>query len=347
MKPRMWLPAAIACALVSLPVHAEPTEAEKRTAADAIFAQASELMTQKDYAAACPKLEQVVKLQPLGVGAKMSLADCYQAAGKLASAHAMYAQAASIAAQANQPDRASSAQDKAQSLVARLSKLTVAVPADVAAIPGLAVTRNGTEVLSALHNLPVPTDGGSYLIRATAPRKAAFEARVAVPTEGGVIRVQIALADEVRAGPGAGPLAERLDASAEQPVAPAVTADDTGAAMPPVRVAGFVVGGLGIAMAGIGAGLGIAGVVATDEAADAYQTAPTEGEAQQALEDHDASRAQLTAGWAIAGVGGAALIAGIVMVVVAASDEPIDSDKAGVAMWVAPTGQGLMFAGQW
>ncbi len=124
--------------------YAEPTEAEKRSEAEAVFAQAKDLMGKKDYATACPQLETVVKLQPMGIGAKMTLGDCYVGQGKLASARAMYVEASSLAAQANQPDRASSAQDKVQSLDIRVSKLKIAVPAAIASTPGLSVTRDGS-----------------------------------------------------------------------------------------------------------------------------------------------------------------------------------------------------------
>src|SRR5262245_25783154 len=65
--------------------------AAKLTEAEALYDAATKAMDGNDYAAACPKLEEVVRLVPHGVGARLTLARCYEGAGRLASAHASYA----------------------------------------------------------------------------------------------------------------------------------------------------------------------------------------------------------------------------------------------------------------
>lgn len=330
MYTRLSKPIFLTVWLIALPAHAEPTEAEKRTAAEAIFVQANELLSKKDYADACPKLEEVVKLQPVGVGAKMTLADCYLALGKLASAHAMFGAAASLAAQANQPDRASSAQDRAQSLEPRLSKLTIVVPPAVASLPGLQITRDGSPVIPATFNLTLATDGGRHVIRASAPHKKDFEQTVDVADEGVALEVTIGLPDDVAAGPTGGSLFPPPSDGGHPIEGPS--------GMSPVRIGGFVTGGVGVVLAGVGVGVGVTGILATNDAADAFSEANARGDEQAAAtarDDHDAADTQTAAGWVVTGIGGAAIVAGVVMIVAAPS-----SDGPTTAWTIAPFADG-------
>lgn len=316
--------------LITSPARSEPTEAEKRTSAEAIFTEASQLMTQRNFARACPMLEEVVKLQPLGIGAKMVLGDCYIGQGKLASAHAMFRTAASMAAQANQPDRASSAQDRAQSLEPRLSRLTIAVPPETASLPGLTVTRDGESVLAATYNLTIAIDGGRYTVRASAPGKAPFEQVIEVPAEGGALRVNVAL-DGAGANPA--PLPPASDGTARAAQAdPPRGAEPAHDGMPAAQIAGIAVGGAGIVTGAIGLGVALSGVGRSNDATAARKVAiesgDTAGEAS-AQADYDSGAAQTTAGWVVTGIGGAALVTGVLLFVLA----PDSKDHADTTAW--------------
>lgn len=346
MCPRALLPVLLAALLVAPAARAEPTEAEKRTAAEAIFTQATALMAERDFARACPMLEDVVKLQPHGVGAKMTLGDCYIGQGKLASAHAMFGTAASLAAQANQPERASSAQDRAQSLEPRLSKLTIVVPAEIAAIPGLRVTRNGSPVLAATLGLSLATDGGRQVIRATAPGKAPFEEVIDLAAEGMSLRVDVALRDEAPGSSGPAVVPEPAAKAAPDVDDPG---DEDGA--PTLRIAGIAVGSTGIVVGAIGVGVAVSGIGRTNDGAAALKIAIEGGDeagTEAAQAEHDGGKSQTTAGWVVAGIGGAALVTGVVLFVLSTgSSEPGDA----AAWWVephgGPEGQGVRLGGVW
>lgn len=330
---------AFALVAISAPTFAQPTEAENRAAAEAIFNEASALMTQKSFDAACPKLEEVVKLQPNGIGARITLADCYAAGGELASAHANYSQAASMAALAGQSDRSSSAQRQAASLAPRLSKLTIAVPADVAALRGLEITRDGAALTPNLFNVPIAVDGGSQTIVASAPGRKPWTLTLTIPTEGGALTVSV----------GPFPSDPRVSAEKGSLTSPDPNVDESSGtpSMPPVRIAGIVTGALGLAISAAGIGVGVSGLFKTNDAADAYSAAPTDSDAQLASDDYDAGRSQQTAGWAVACVGGAALVAGIIMAIAAPSGDPKITTNAGVALWLTPMDRGMGLAGEW
>jgi hypothetical protein len=103
---------------------------------------------------------------------------------------------------------------------------------------------------------------------------------------------------------------------------------------------------VGVAMAATGVALGVTGLDKTNDAAAAYAAAQTNAGAQLALDQHEAGRRQLTAGWVLTGIGGAALVAGVVMAIVAPSSEPASRANARVSVGLFPTGNGVAWYGQ-
>src|SRR4051794_2335456 len=81
---------SIAVTISTLTAHAQPGGAQKG-AADALWEEALVAMDNHAYAVACPKIEEVIRLRPDGLGAKIKLAECHEGAGRLASAWGMYA----------------------------------------------------------------------------------------------------------------------------------------------------------------------------------------------------------------------------------------------------------------
>ncbi|MFO0617134.1 MAG: hypothetical protein U0414_31345 [Polyangiaceae bacterium] len=353
MRQTLLLPAALLLAgafAAARPALAD-TEADKRIAAETIMAEATALMGKKDYANACPKLEDVVKLQPYGVGAKMSLGDCYVGLEKYASAYAMYGAAASQAAQANQPDRASSAQDKAKSLEPRLSKLTIEVPPDLQKIEGLVVESNGSPVIRSLFGLAKPVDGGHYVIRATAPGKPPFEKSVDVASEGVSVGVTVAFADAPKVAPK--PPGGDPKPPGGGPTGPSPQPDPgASGGLGGVRIGGIIVGSLGVVLAGSGIGVAVSGLSASSDAAAAFDKAvaahDVPGQAA-ARADNDSAKSQIAVGWALTGVGGAALVAGVIMVALPKKTAPpAPTTSLLVAPWVGAEGPtGMTLLGRW
>src|SRR5262245_4192707 len=65
---------------------AQTADPQRASAAQALFDQAFDEMGKKQFASACPKLEEATRLVPDALGAKEQLALCYEGWGKLASA---------------------------------------------------------------------------------------------------------------------------------------------------------------------------------------------------------------------------------------------------------------------
>jgi len=337
---------------------AEPTEAEKRTEAETIFAQAKDLMDKKDYANACPKLEEVVKLQPRGIGAKISLADCYIGEGRLASAHAMLGEAASLAVQENQADRASAVQGKAQELEGKLSKLTITIPNTIATTPGLTVVRDGTQLSQALYNVTVPIDGGTHTVIATAPHMKPFETKLDVPAESGAVTVNVVLIPEGPASnsapPGGANAGGQLRGSAWDQVKEtghgAGEAGEDGTFWSPVRIGGVVVGGAGLVPVAAGIGIGVSGAAKTGTAADEFTAAKAMGDVageNKALQDHADAHNQAVGGWITTGIGGAALVTGIVMIAAGPrGHKSASNSRTQVVPVVSGTTKGVVVTGE-
>jgi hypothetical protein len=180
--------AARLCGAVTLlstaPAAAQPIDPQSFGAAQAVFDSAQKLMEDRRYGEACPKLEEVVRLVPSGVGAKVQLARCYEEAGRLASAWAAYLMAENAASVAGQAPRARAAGERAAALRPRLSTLAIVVPDALRALAGLGVKRNGNVVAEAEWGVAVPLDGGTYTITATAPARMPWKGEEQLNSEG-------------------------------------------------------------------------------------------------------------------------------------------------------------------
>jgi hypothetical protein len=161
------------------------------------------------------------------------LADCYEQAGRTASAWALFREAEDAAKRAEQQDREHIAGERATSLEARLSKLELRVPAALR-VPGLELRLNDAPVPSASWNVPLPVDPGGAHVEARAPGKKPWviQLTIADGPANQVVEVQ-ALADAPRAAP-----AESTQALDRPPTPPTPGAGQ--------RVAGYVVGAVGV-----------------------------------------------------------------------------------------------------
>lgn len=174
---------------VSRFVHAE--EAAPAVDPSALFAEATRAMEAADYQAACPKLEEVVRLVPDGLGAKLALGDCYEGAGRLATAQRAYVAAAAAAAAANNGKRQAEAQAKADALNPRLARLVLQVAPEVASLQGLTITRNGAPISLAEVGIPVAVDAGTFTFRVFAPGKQPEDFVAAGVADGATVTVKV------------------------------------------------------------------------------------------------------------------------------------------------------------
>ena len=139
---------SLSLCLLALPAAAQAQTVDPQTAlaAQALYEQATAEMDAKSYPSACRKLEEVTRLVPEGLGAKLTLGECYEALGKLASAWSQYTFVEAMAPKVGQAERAQRAAERAAALKPRLATMTIDVPGEARAITGLVITRDGVSV---------------------------------------------------------------------------------------------------------------------------------------------------------------------------------------------------------
>jgi len=223
------------------------------SAAKTLFEQGQKQMEDKNYDAACQSFkasnEAVAR-----VGTLLNLADCYEKAGKLASAWGAYFDAISTGRRQNKPEYEEFAQKNRDRLEPLLSKMTIVLPPEVR-VDGMKVIRDGQTVEPVALGVAIAVDPGKHVIEATAPRKLAFHTEVTVDDAHKNVEVKIEkLADAPMAW-----------AHTNQPqIVEKVV--EVPSAVTPVRIGGIVLGSLGIASVIVGSVLGL---VANDK----YQNA--------------------------------------------------------------------------
>jgi hypothetical protein len=249
---RAAIAVAIGCA--SSPVHAQAKN--DAAAAEALFKEGKRLMGLGQASAACPKFAESQRLDP-GIGTMLWLADCHSKNGQLASAWAVFHEAEALAAKQKDP-RITIARDEAQRLEPRLSKLVIDVT-DVSDISDLEIQRDGVSLGKPLWGTPIPTDGGTHTITASAIYRKTWQTRISVPLERGSVPVKIPHLEE-----------ERTEAPLPQ-VAPPRPAED------PVadpgrgrtqRVVGIAVAGVGLVGVALGRYFGLGVASKNDESSD-------------------------------------------------------------------------------
>jgi hypothetical protein len=239
-------PALLALALAPRPVGAQDEPSARDTVlAEALFEDGRKLMAEGRFAEACPKLAESQRLDP-GGGTLLNLAICHAEAGKTATAWAEIKKAISVAARDRNARREAFARKKLAQIEAMLSYVVVTVAPD-ARTPGLAVLLDGAPLGSAALGTRFPVDPGSHEVVATAPNRRPFRVTLLVEGHGDPPPVVIpVLAPEHSAV-----APERAGGSAGERSSP------SGSGPGGWRVASFVVGGLGLAAAGVGIGFGV------------------------------------------------------------------------------------------
>ena len=315
--------------LGTMPAAAAPSASEK-AAAEALFQEAQGLMAAGNVNAACGKFESSNALDP-GLGAKLYLADCYDRAGKSASAWALFKEAAAIAQQSGQGDREKAANERVQDLEGRLSRLEIRIPAT--GMPqNLELVLNGSPIPNASIGSALPVDPGTQQIVA---RAAGYESRtlsVELPTGPATRSVDI-------------PLLVR------EPEKPAPAAATSATRPPPIaqssgnvqRVLGFATGGLGLVALGSSGFFAFrASSLDNDSRANCLTNDPNACTAQGASQRDEArTYGNVATGTFIAG----AVLTGAGLVLVLTAPNGEETTRVGVSPTFAPGGAGLLVSG--
>jgi hypothetical protein len=302
MKRTLLLASVGAAALLtSPPLRAEPG-ARDRAAAEATFRQAAALMDEERYAEACEKFAASQELDP-GLGTLLHLADCYDRAGRTASAWALFREVEERSRRATQPDRERIARERAEALESKLSKLELSV-APERRIPGLEVKVAGSVIPSASWNTALPVDPGLTQVEVSAPGKRPLRLQITVASGPSQQQLELPeLADAPRT-----PRASRSGGSA------AAVPQAAGSTQ---RTIGYVMGAAGLVALGVGGYFGYRAHEQNNASKAQCRAEDANACTQAGFERREAAKSSANLA-TIAGVSGAALTLGALTVVLTA-----------------------------
>jgi len=182
---------------------ASAQSAGDKAAAEALFDVGKKLVDEGKFAEACPKFEESQRLDA-GLGSMLYLADCYERAGRTASAWATFREAASFARSSGQADREQIARGRAEGLETKLHRLSLKVEdqSEGLTVDRVEVASGRRESMSrATWGVALPIDPGSYRITASAPGKTPWSSTLTVPPDAGTQTVAIPTLTALAAAP--------------------------------------------------------------------------------------------------------------------------------------------------
>jgi outer membrane protein OmpA-like peptidoglycan-associated protein len=178
--------------------------------AQALFEDGRALSSQGRLELACGKLEESYRLDP-AVGTLLSWADCEERRGHMATAWALWLEAASAARNAKQADREVLARGRAVRSREKLGTLSIEVPI-AARLPGISISRDGVPIAPAAWGTEAPIDPGEHTIAVAAPGRRELSEKVQV-TAGQAVRFQVPELVPSGAAPALEPPASAREAS--------------------------------------------------------------------------------------------------------------------------------------
>ena len=299
--------------------------------AEALFKRGLDWVEAGDLDKGCSAIAESHRLDPRP-GTLFTLAECEAKRGHIASAYVRYGDYLALLqtlppsqkARQRQQGREKVAREQRAALVPQVPELTVVLAPGVPR--GAIVKRDGEILADASLGLSLPVDPGDHLMMLELSGRQPFEQRVRLaPGE----KKQVTL--EAGAPLEAAPLPTATPAPAVTPMTPP---PDAGSRPGPSgqRVAGYVVGAVGLAGLGVGAALGGAAMAQRDSAmcgvgGDKYACTP---EGFQTIESARTLGKASTVGL---GAGGVLAATGLILLVTAPRRvEP--APKAGRAPWV-------------
>lgn len=280
--------------------------------AETLFREGRQLMDAKDFATACPKFAESQKLEP-APGTLLNLADCYEKGGQTASAWTTFKEAAKAAAARNRADWVTTATQRAALLEPKLATLAITVGRS-ADVPSLRIERDGAAVERGVWGTAVPIDPGPHALVATASGKKAWSRKVEVAATKNVLVDVPVLEVETSTAPPPSLANEPLD----EPPPPRPAKDGSG-----MRVAGYVVTGLGVVGLAVGTVTGVSALGKRSDAEAKCVSYPSNCSADATGANDDAKKlATISTVSLIAG--GVLVAGGIVLIVIA----PRSADKS-------------------
>lgn len=312
--------AAFVVALVSASRARAEGPAADQTLAQTLFDDAVALMDKGKFAEACPKLAESQRLDP-GGGTLINLGFCRQNEGKLASAWAAYNEALSQAIKDGRKDRESAARVHVDELDGKVAKLAIDVSDAAMNVEGIEIRLDDTPVRQAAWGVLSPIDRGTHAIVVTAPGKLEFRTKVDVAQDGTTQRVSI-------------------PALANAPVVVAVEPDHGSERRSNQALVGWVTGGVGVALLGVGVATGI---LALNSKSQSDANCPQDHCTQTGVDDNNQAK---TYAWLAdfgVGLGAAAIVTGFVLIVTSPKSAP-HAIHAMLAPMISAHGGGAAFS---
>ncbi len=285
------------------------------------------LMAAGNFSEACPKLAEGESQSPSPATA-LTVAICWEKAGKLATAWTAYKAAVDVATNAHQKKSVLAAQHGVSRLEPKLSRLTIKVSHSES---GIEVRRDGDVVPASDYGAAIALDGGGHDVEAIAPGKKPWKSHVDLSDSGQSLAVDVPELESDTPAPAA--------ALQETPPAPEADKSSRGQAQ---RIGGIVLGGVGVLGVALGA---VAGVEANNTYQDAlaacnHSTSCAPGSTGLAKRDQAGTWATVADVGLIAG--GAAIAGGVIVYFTA------PKGGSGTTMGLAPAtrGTGLSLVGR-
>lgn len=303
---------AIAALFCGVRPHGHAQSASDKAAAESLFDRGLVLLKEGRFQEACERLEQSQSIDR-GIGTMLYLAECYEKIGKTASAWAVFREAASWAQAEGQTERAEAGRRRAEKLEKGLSRLAVQVP-PANKVDGLSVSDNGSILKPTVWGLALPVDPGVHRIEAHAPGYLPWSSEVKVGGHAETAEARVPLLEKdpnaVVASSPVAPTAVETAQAAETANTAAAASPAPSTQMSNQRIAGLVVGGVGVVALAVGA---ITGGLAIKNNKDSKDRTDSDG---NCIDDKCSSLSRTaykqatvsTVGWA---AGGALVAAGL------------------------------------
>lgn len=242
------------------------SSAADKAAAESLFQRGLELMEAGKIGEGCDKLEQSQNIER-GIGTSLYLAECYEKAGRTASAWGLFREASSEAQARGETERALAGKRRADNLEPLLSRLTLHV-APEGMVPGLEVLRDGKLVQEGLWNVSVPVDPGEHRVQARAPGYAEWAAVVKVEGNSATATASVPALTPLGAPSVPAGTAAPLPSPVTTSPSPALASHDheprhAGATQ---RTMGLLIGGVGVVALGVGGFFGLRAISKNDDA---------------------------------------------------------------------------------
>jgi hypothetical protein len=318
--------AAALIAALSATAHAQSTvEAEK------LFRDGKQLMKQGNVASACEAFDGSQRIES-NIATLLSLADCREKNGQLASAWGWFLKAESLTRDdSGKKSLNATARRRAAAIEPRLSYLTINVPEE-SHIDGLVVSRNGVVVDRGTYNRAVPVDGGDYKIEGKAPGHEPWSTSVTVGPESDRQAVEVPKFKEAPKLIGTAPAASTEPDAEPLPAAPQPV-------LTPIRYGALGAAGLAVVALGGGVFLGLSAQDLDDEAVGlCKQGACSPAQADAANEKRDQAQSRALSANVAFGVSAAAAIgAGVLWFIGGpSSDSGESAEPEGTALRLRP-----------